>query len=337
MKILLLGDVMLGENLFHLNRGIASKYCKNYRDVISLLVRNLLFKDCDAIFFNMEYSLIDHPDISKLYPSSRVYRGDVDSLDFLDFNKTKIFNIANNHFSQHGKKSSIYTKNTLSAKGINYIGDSNDPFIFLKDKNKYSFWAYSTINDPSYCEEYNSISLENLASVNEGIKKGNNEFWAISLHWGDEYIGCPSSTQKEIAYKLVDNGFDLIIGHHPHVIQTVEKHKDSLIVYSLGNFISDHNFSKETTTGLAALVDTEKISKTKFYKTEQVDYIVVKANEINMASLNQQLNIDYNIALKRIHKKYIRKNKIEYLKNIHNTDYKIISNLIKKNILKLFG
>jgi poly-gamma-glutamate synthesis protein (capsule biosynthesis protein) len=61
----------------------------------------------------------------------------------------------------------------------------------------------------------------------------------ISLHWGDEFINRPSPEQIELAHKIIDCGADIILGHHPHILQGVEKYKGKVIAYSLGNFVFD--------------------------------------------------------------------------------------------------
>ena len=57
---------------------------------------------------------------------------------------------------------------------------------------------------------------------------------------------------RSLAHKLIDAGADIIVGHHPHVAQEIERYKDGWILYSLGNFVFDQSFSEETRTGLVA-------------------------------------------------------------------------------------
>lgn len=76
----------------------------------------------------------------------------------------------------------------------------------------------------------------------------------VSFHWGDEYQTKHNQKQEQFAKAAIDAGADLIIGHHPHVVQEVEQYKDGWIAYSLGNFVFDQNFSKETTQGLVLKV-----------------------------------------------------------------------------------
>ena len=61
----------------------------------------------------------------------------------------------------------------------------------------------------------------------------------VSLHWGAEHINKPSPAQKTIARSLISAGADLILGHHSHMVQGIEKYRNGLIVYSLGNFVFD--------------------------------------------------------------------------------------------------
>lgn len=70
------------------------------------------------------------------------------------------------------------------------------------------------------------------------------------VHWGQEYEPFHDEWQEAFAHFLVDSGFDLVVGHHPHVVQDIERYRDSLIFYSLGNFIFDQYWQKEVREGL---------------------------------------------------------------------------------------
>ncbi len=73
----------------------------------------------------------------------------------------------------------------------------------------------------------------------------------VNIHWGTEYEHEYNTTQSITAHALSDSGADVIIGHHPHVVQGLEIYKNKLIFYSLGNFIFDQYFSSDTQTGLS--------------------------------------------------------------------------------------
>lgn len=78
------------------------------------------------------------------------------------------------------------------------------------------------------------------------------DWQVVYVHWGDEYVTNPNVTQRALAKFLVNEGADLIIGHHPHVTQRIERVDGVLVMYSLGNFIFDQYFSKDVQEGLVA-------------------------------------------------------------------------------------
>jgi hypothetical protein len=88
--------------------------------------------------------------------------------------------------------------------------------------------------------------------------KEQKKFVMVSIHWGAEYKLVSNSTQQDFARDLVNYGADVVIGHHPHVVQEIEEYNGSLIFYSLGNFIFDQYFSKDTQQGLALEMTIEK-------------------------------------------------------------------------------
>ena len=73
----------------------------------------------------------------------------------------------------------------------------------------------------------------------------------VGVHWGVEYKSTASAKQKEIAKKLVENGADVIAGHHPHWVQEMEYIDNKPVYYSLGNFVFDQMWSQKTREGLA--------------------------------------------------------------------------------------
>src|SRR5690625_3782168 len=66
----------------------------------------------------------------------------------------------------------------------------------------------------------------------------------VNIHWGVEYDNQPHPRQTELARAMIDVGADAIIGHHAHVLSEVEKYKDGVIFYGLGNFIFDQGWSR---------------------------------------------------------------------------------------------
>lgn len=87
-----------------------------------------------------------------------------------------------------------------------------------------------------------------MQNINEQTEAGVLDI--VFVHWGVEYNTKHSRGQENLAHKLIDSGVDLIIGHHPHVVQDIEQYKGKYIFYSLGNFIFDQYFSENTQQGL---------------------------------------------------------------------------------------
>ena len=79
----------------------------------------------------------------------------------------------------------------------------------------------------------------------------------VSIHSGTEYTPFSNNKQISFARSAIDAGANLVFGHHPHVVQGYEHYKGKLIIYSLGNFIFDQAWSKETQQGLATKLTFE--------------------------------------------------------------------------------
>jgi len=93
--------------------------------------------------------------------------------------------------------------------------------------------------------------------VKDAIKAETGRFVVVYPHWGVEYSTRHNYAQERLAHSWIDVGADLIVGSHPHVVQDVEIYQDVPIFYSLGNFVFDQMFSKETQEGIAIKVDIE--------------------------------------------------------------------------------
>jgi poly-gamma-glutamate synthesis protein (capsule biosynthesis protein) len=97
---------------------------------------------------------------------------------------------------------------------------------------------------------YGQFDREAAKKIVSGLASST-DFTIINIHWGTEYEHQFNKLQKEIAHELVDAGADIIIGHHPHVVQGMEMYQGKPIFYSLGNFVFDQYFSPDTQEGLA--------------------------------------------------------------------------------------
>lgn len=167
-------------------------------------------------------------------------------------NGINIVNLANNHSEDCNNKGLEDTVDYLLKNRINFFGSfSADNNYIEKEVNgkKVVFMGIDiTTHSVDLSREYESI---------KNLKEYGN-YVVVNIHWGYEYHDNPSRTQKDIGHALIDNGADLIIGHHPHIIQPVEIYKNKAIFYSLGNFIFDQAGPKTNEgIGVGTVFDNE--------------------------------------------------------------------------------
>lgn len=242
-EILFLGDMMLGENVYHIGRGIRTKYGHNYSSFIPERIKSVLLDEIDAVVYNFEYSLAPDDFDFKDFESS-IYASTTASLDIFPDNVLKIVNIANNHFWERGLERTKFTIQTLKQKGIVVVGETDKPAVVEIKGFKLFFWGCSLIDwdVPVFTATYDDL----LTKMSIPYTKAENDIWIMSVHWGTEFMTYPDREQVKLGRELIDRGFDIVHGHHPHVYQPIERYNNGLIMYSMGNFVFDENFSFET-------------------------------------------------------------------------------------------
>lgn len=169
-----------------------------------------------------------------------------DSICFLDYLMPYLINLANNHINDYGNESVLFTQELLDKHHFHYwgVGYKNelDNNVWVDSVNKIINIAYVTrTSDFTGSRLFADIDLKGGFSPNlnqvEQIRK---KYWdfsiIVNIHWGKEDISYPEPDKRELAHKLIDAGVDLIIGHHPHIIQHCEYYKEKMIYYSIGNF-----------------------------------------------------------------------------------------------------
>jgi len=167
-----------------------------------------------------------------------------------------VVSLANNHSVDYGSKALLDCIARLDEAGVAHPGAGADstaaaaPALLDTPAGTVAVLAASEITQyfaaTARQPGTNVTSSPNsrlVADVAAAAKEA--DFVIVSLHWGTEYDATADGDQQNLAHKLVDAGADLILGHHPHVIQGLEIYKDRLIVYSLGDFVFDH-YSRAT-------------------------------------------------------------------------------------------
>lgn len=156
------------------------------------------------------------------------FKGDPSYTEILQKGSIEVVTLANNHSSDYGAQSLEDTKTYLTEAEIDYcIGDT----IVMKEVNgiQTAFIGIYVLND----------GLGRETQVRETIaeaKAQGAQLIITAFHWGSEKATAPDETQTTLAHLAVDCGANLVVGHHPHVLQGIEKYNGVYIVYSLGNF-----------------------------------------------------------------------------------------------------
>ena len=269
VSLLFTGDIML-------SRGVANQIEKHNDYKYPFLKIAETIKSADLSFGNLEGPISAR---GANQGSQYSFRDDPRVVEGLKFAGFDILSVANNHIFDWGQEALMDTLSIAHDNGIETVGagenfeKANMPVIKNISGTKIAFLAYTNLYPESLGARKNKpgISSFDIERIKKEIAEMKNSQTAdivvVSFHWGDEYQTKANNSQKNIAHSLIDAGADLIIGHHPHVIQEIERYQNGWIAYSLGNFIFDQNFSEETKTGL---ILKAKIQNKKITDIEQI-------------------------------------------------------------------
>ena len=229
------GDVMLSRGV----RGDIAKYGVEYPFA---KIKPTLEK------FNYRFINLECPITPLNHPPDKPFsfRADSSLVEVLKFAGITHATLANNHIDDQTKAGATDTYNILSENGIVPIvlklsksTACNPAEIVLNNRKIAVFGALGIKMDCSniwYCRD--SVFQQSVAVYK---KKNPSAFVICYFHWGVEYQRFPSHDQVEAARKMIDLGADMIIGHHPHVIESIQYYKGKLILYSLGNLVFDQH------------------------------------------------------------------------------------------------
>jgi poly-gamma-glutamate synthesis protein (capsule biosynthesis protein) len=154
---------------------------------------------------------------------------------------------ANNHSWDHNAKGWESTLEHLNEVGIAHVGHPKNHFEYDQYETEINGlnFGFMAITDMLF-----EVDWEAAKATAQNLKS-RNDFVILMIHWGKEYQTTSNFRQQDKAHGMIDAGVDMIIGHHPHVIQEHEYYKGHPIYYSLGNFIFDQYFSADVQKGLA--------------------------------------------------------------------------------------
>lgn len=252
LSFLAVGDIMLSRN-------VAGKISKSNNPNLPFTKMEDLLKSVDFNFGNLESPISGRNDFnptgSLVFNAPPAYAQSLSTYNF------KVLNLANNHALDQGEAGLVYTRNFLNNLGITHLGTGKNldeawtPKIITVQGQKIAFLgaSYASTNDGGRNKNNFVARIEDLDRLKQSIEsiKNQSDFIVITMHAGTEYVRNPNQNQIDFAKAAIDAGADLVIGAHPHWIQTIENYKGKYIFYSLGNFIFDQEWSQDTKEGLA--------------------------------------------------------------------------------------
>ncbi|MGC8574950.1 AmmeMemoRadiSam system protein B [Caldisericum sp.] len=237
------GDIMLDRGVY--KKILLNSYFYPFYNI------EQAFRGLDYVVGNLEgpitYKKVNFP------RDSLRFCFDKDSTKTLQYGHFNIVSLANNHTDNMGVTGIKETKEILKNGNIEFFGEP---------------WDFTNSNiiekDGIVLVGFNATFPFKLNEVKAWIKhikeSHKDDFLILFMHFGEEYIDKSTSYDSYLAHTLIDEGADLIIGSHPHVVKDIELYASkkrglkTLIFYSLGNFVFDQYFSKETQEGLIVFI-----------------------------------------------------------------------------------
>lgn len=261
---------------------------------------------------------------------------------FIDY-----WGIANNHVMEHGGEAYRQMEQILSAKSKGVFGSDTQRTICFNHQGKkiavtgLSLRVEEEKHQPLY---WHIPELKDIQRECEHYVDA--DFRIVYIHWGVEYVNYPDLEQVRLAHWLIDIGYDLIIGMHPHILQGFELYKGKYIYYSLGNCIFNMNYAPSKYGAIVALDVTTGEVRSRYIQINGIccpNY--VNENDVpepyRFASLNKKLSTERNIEkyISDFHRglKLYRKSNNRYImKNLYHyrfgVIFQILSSFIKRRL-----
>lgn len=224
-----------------------------------------IIQSYDLAFYNQE-SILGGVELGlSSYPRFNAPKEVGDAFLDLGFN---LVSLANNHTLDKGKEG-IYSslnywrnkENIMTAGSYSSEENRITPNIMEKNGITYALLAYTTTTNGlnTFKDEPYLITVYDEELVKADIERLRDkvDLLMVSMHWGEEYTHTPTEEQKEIAEYLASLNVDIVIGHHPHVVQPIDFIDDTMVIYSLGNFIASQ-YGINKLTGLMAGITVKK-------------------------------------------------------------------------------
>ncbi len=253
-NLVMVGDIFPGNAKYNEGLGVAARFFP-HRGTFWEKKLAPFFEDADIAFANLEAPLVEDSE----YAVAHTFAGCREFARFLANIGINIVSVANNHILEQEEEGFHHTLQFLEDAWVCWVGTqvggmSNIKFFQCKGI-RIGFAAFNAIHDIFNPGLVADLQENDVLDCIRKMKISGTDIKVISLHWGNEFVTIPSGAQIRFAHKLIDAGADVIVGHHPHVVQPVERYRHGLIFYSLGNFIFDILWTRSVRTGVLANVE----------------------------------------------------------------------------------
>lgn len=317
LSLIMVGDALLHSSLYRDGYQNGTYDFTSQLELIKPEIQkhDLAFYNQESILGGTSIGLSDYPNFNSPQEFG-------DAMIDAGFN---LVSLANNHTMDRGvtaiQNSCDYwkTKDVLTAGSYCSAEDAEE--IKIKEKNgiKYTLLAYTYgtngITVPSDKPYLVNLYSDELAKADIEKVRDKVDLLIVSMHWGTEYRSEPTEEQKREAEYLSNLGVDIIIGTHPHVIEPITYINDTLVIYSLGNFISAQSTNNDYNTMVELMTSVDVVKTTKDGQSE------IKLENLNNELLYNyyqkdsrwhnfkvipfsQMNETYNSDYKRLYEKY---------------------------------
>jgi len=246
------GDLMLGDSPKMLGIGVRTASSANDGEHLFSFCRENL--RADLTFGNLEGVLSDLGYNNRDFHRAQLRARSImaKTLSRVGFN---ILNVANNHMMQHGPEAFLETCAHLRREGITVVGLKGgdgwncQPEIRTVKGFRVGFLGYSDADSFGH-EPLFALNIRNHVLADVAKLRPEVDILVVSMHWGDEFVHSPSPHCYEYGKTIISTGADVVLGHHPHVIQNIKRYDTGWCCYSLGNFVSDMIWNRKSREGL---------------------------------------------------------------------------------------
>ncbi len=257
VRIVAVGDLMAQDRLLKAMGGSSERWTRAFDDFLPA------FKAADLVFGNLETPVTEVPWSARLRRANLLapapaFRSDRAMLRGVHRAGFTLLGVANNHILDQGPEGLAQTLENLEAEGLGSVGVTprdRDPLVVVNIRGVrigvLAFAAFTNVRQKTFRLKRYTIGFMNehdppgvqraLEMVTRNRPKV--DLLVLSLHWGWEFDNRPSTYQRAVASKLIRGGADVILGHHPHVLQPASRvllpdGRRGFVIFSLGNSLN---------------------------------------------------------------------------------------------------